>query len=136
MSASFSSRIFGAALGSPFVALAASDLFDHQTNPPSPARTTAAISKRATFMTYSYLPALPPHAHARQNDRERDHHDAAVEQHGRLARIHVQPAIFGILRPDRNQILVRAQPVEHIHVEVAIFIERQESVADPAGRAD
>src|SRR6478752_3033600 len=123
MSASFISRIFGAALGSGLPALASSERFDQYSNPPSPARTAAAINKRANFMAVSSLAPFPPHAHAHDDNRQRQQDYALIEQHACLARIHVQPPILGILGPDRDQVLIRAQPVEHVHVQVAVSVE-------------
>src|SRR5262249_20737598 len=51
ISESLSERIFGLESAAGFAALAFSARLDHQTTPPSPAITTAAMSKRVKFMT-------------------------------------------------------------------------------------
>ena len=52
------------------------------------------------------LSPLPPGRNARHNYDERNHNDTGEEEHPHGVAGHAHPAVFGIFRPDGNQIFV------------------------------
>src|SRR5277367_1093120 len=128
ISPSLIARTFGGASAAGLLAFSASALFDHQTAPERPAKTTAAISRRVKF---TFLSPAPPDSHSAHHDQQRDEHDALVEHHRHLPRGHVETAVFRLLGTNRNQVLVRRKPVHHVEEQVPVPVEAQKPVRYP-----
>src|SRR5215813_11544494 len=98
---------------------AACFLLDHQTRPASTAKRTTAMRSPLGFTTLS---PLPPGDHAEGHDAEREKHDAEPEEHVDFLRAHVEGAVFGRFRPDRDEVLVGGEPVDHVEEQIAVAV--------------
>src|SRR5262245_28555804 len=129
-------RIFGGASLAGAFSSASFVLFDQYTPPPSAARVMTAISNPCNFTAVGSLSSLPPHHEAGGDHDQRKADDARSEDGRHLAPGERETAIFRLFGPDRDQILIGAEPIHGIEEEIAISVEAENVVGDPVRTAD
>src|SRR5581483_265643 len=79
----------------------------------------------------------PPDGHAGGDHDQRQEHDAGEENplDALPQLLHVYRLVGRLFRADRDQVFVGTQPIHHVQEQVAIAVEAQEVVADPARAA-
>src|SRR5581483_6322284 len=98
---------------------------------PRPASTTmrAMVDLRPRMIGFpppdaaAPLPPPPPGVDARGEDEPRDQQQRQDGQVVLLRRGERDPAILGVLGPDRDQVLLLRQPSERIHEQVAVPLD-------------
>src|SRR5581483_10832141 len=94
-------------------------------------------SGRDESAEFHRLSPPPPDGHAGGDHDQRQEHDAGEENplDALPQLLHVYRLVGRLFRADRNQVFVGTQPIHHVQEQVAIAVEAQEVVADPARAA-
>src|ERR1019366_4653003 len=127
-----SERIFGGASAAGLPSLAFSCRFDHHKTAANPASKTPAANILPHFITST---PLPPYANAGRQYQQWNRQHARIERQRHLASRHGQAPVFRFFGTNRDQILIRRQPVHHVQKQVAIASQAQVSVRYPTGRS-
>src|SRR5258708_815744 len=106
-----SARIFGGASAAGLPSLAFSCRFDHHKTAANPASKTPAANILPHFIMSA---SLPPYANAGRKNQQRNRQHTRIKRQCHLAPRHGQAAVFRFFGTNRDQILVRRQPVHHV----------------------
>src|SRR5262249_3132315 len=98
---------------------------------------TATSTPTATIKPRGFmLPPLPPGRHTEADHGKGEDQHGEVEDHVPLRRVDVQRPVLRSLGPNRDQVFVGGQPVDHVQKQVAVAVEANDPVGAPVRAAD